>query len=545
MTDIGLPRPRAMPAESGRRAIIAPDSAARAPQPSLQDQTTFALTRLGRTLNDRWQLDRLLGVGGMASVYAATHRNGSRVAIKILHPELSVYPELKERFLEEGYAANNVSHPGVVAIHDDGISEDDAIYLVMELLEGETLQARCQRDPCVFSPRDVLSIADQILEVLEAAHAKGIIHRDIKPENICLTRDGRLKLLDFGIAHNEHSRRTHRTLAGSAMGTPAFMPPEQARGLADQIDGRTDLWALGATLFWLASGRMVHSEGTTNEELLQAMTRPAPPLRSVAPLAPRALGRVIDTALAFEKSERFASASSMRVAVWEAFADLDADAAMTLPPLDLSVQQAAVLLPDNDSTANAFFDEPAASYRPVIRTPTPSSPAAPAAASKKRSRKRQLAAFAILAGAIPATISVLLVPNGERSASAAESHWTPAPEVAQKERLTTSGALFIPAPNERPSDRNESAPSIGGSPSPVTEADAIPRGLNAKPALSAMPNTVGRRVQKHSGHLAASSAEQDLRPRSRAPSSSSLGENPSASKTPAAPLQRDPLSRRK
>jgi serine/threonine protein kinase len=542
MTAIGVPSPRAMPAESERRAIIAPGSAATAPQASVQDQATFALTRLGRTLSDRWQLDRLLGVGGMASVYAATHRNGNRVAIKILHPELSVYPELRERFLEEGYAANNVSHPGVVAIHDDGTSEDGAVYLVMELLEGETLQARCQDEPCMFSPRDVLWIADQVLEVLEAAHAKGIVHRDIKPENIFLTRERKLKLLDFGIAHNEHSRRTHRTRAGAAMGTPAFMPPEQARGLADQIDGRTDLWALGATLFWLASGCMVRSEGTANEELLQAMTRPAPPLESVAPFAPLALQRVIDTALAFDKGERFATASSMRVAVWEACAVLDADAATTLPPLDMSVEQAAVLLPDNDSTANAFSGEPAGSYPPVTTTPTPSSPAA---GSKKRSWKRQLAAFAIPAGASAATMSVLLVLDGGRSASAAESHWTPAAEIAQKERLTTSGALFIPALNQRPRGSNESAPSIGGAPRPVTEPGATPRGLNPKPALTAMPNRLGRRVQKHSGNLAASNAERDVRPRSRAPSSSSLGKIPSASETRADPLQRDPLSRRK
>ena len=214
----------------------------------------------------------------MASVYAATHRNGNRVAIKILHPELSVYEELKERFLDEGYAANNVAHPGVVAVHDDGTSDDGAVFLVMELLEGETLQARWQRAPFAFSPREILAIADQILDVLEAAHRKGIVHRDIKPENVFLTQDGRLKLLDFGIAHNEHTRRTHRTQAGSAMGTPAFMPPEQARGHTDQIDGRTDLWALGATLFWLASGRFVRSAETSNEELLQAMTRPAPAL---------------------------------------------------------------------------------------------------------------------------------------------------------------------------------------------------------------------------------------------------------------------------
>jgi hypothetical protein len=120
----------------------------------------------------------------------------------------------------------------------------------------------------------------------------------------------------------------------------------------------------------------------------------------------------------------------------------------TLPPLDMSVEQAAVLLPDNDSIPNAFFGEPAASYGPVTTTPTPSSPAA---ASKKRPRKRQLAALAILAGAIAATLSVSLVRNGEHNASAAGARWTPAPEVVQTVRLTKSGAaLFIPGTNELP-----------------------------------------------------------------------------------------------
>ena len=359
------------------RALIGRDSAPSMPEVSVEDQADHARKRVGRTLNDRWHLDALLGIGGMASVYAATHRNGNRVAIKILHPELSGYGELKERFLEEGYAANNVAHSGVVAIYDDGTSEDGCVYLVMELLEGDTLQARWQRMPFAFSPREILSIANQILEVLEAAHSKGIVHRDIKPENIFLTRDGRVKLLDFGIARNERSRRTQRTRAGSAMGTPAFMPPEQALGHADRIDGRTDLWALGATLFWLVSGRFVRTEGTANEELLQAMTQPAPPLRTVASHASKPMARLIDTALAFDRQDRFADASAMRAAVWQACAAFDADIEPTFLPLDVSLQQAAILLPEDELSGAASSSKPTTTYRPVTRSNGPSSPRAP------------------------------------------------------------------------------------------------------------------------------------------------------------------------
>jgi serine/threonine-protein kinase len=398
------------------RALIGRDSAPSMPEVSVQDQADHARKRVGRTLNDRWHLDALLGIGGMASVYAATHRNGNRVAIKILHPELSGYGELKERFLEEGYAANNVRHSGVVAIYDDGTSEDGCVFLVMELLEGETLQARWQRMPFAFSPRDILSIANQILEVLEAAHSKGIVHRDIKPENIFLTRNGRIKLLDFGIARNEHSRRTQRTRAGSAMGTPAFMPPEQALGHGDRIDGRTDLWALGATLFWLVAGRFVRTEGTANEELLQAMTQPAPPLRTVASHASKPMARLIDTALAFDRQDRFPNASAMRVAVWQACAAFDSDPDPLFLPLDLALEEAAVLLPEGELSGAASSSKPTTTYRPVTRSNGPTS--LRSLGSTPRSGKRFTIALA-LGVTLAAASAVVLVGVPDRSPSAA------------------------------------------------------------------------------------------------------------------------------
>ncbi|HEX4477595.1 MAG TPA: serine/threonine-protein kinase, partial [Polyangiaceae bacterium] len=155
---------------------------------------------VGQVLLEKWRLEVLLGVGGMAAVYAATHRNGSRVAIKILHAELSISPDVRARFLREGYAANSVGHDGVVRVSDDDVAEDGAAFLVMELLDGETLEERRQRHGGRLSEDEVLSVADQVLDVLVAAHAKGIVHRDLKPENIFLTRDGRVKVLDFGIA---------------------------------------------------------------------------------------------------------------------------------------------------------------------------------------------------------------------------------------------------------------------------------------------------------------------------------------------------------
>ncbi|MEB2324780.1 MAG: serine/threonine-protein kinase, partial [Sorangiineae bacterium] len=289
--------------------------------------------RVGTTLRDKWRLDALLGVGGMAAVYAGTHRNGSRGALKLLHAELSVDPHVRARFLKEGYAANKVEHPGVVRVLDDDVTEDGSLFMVMELLDGESLEARRERLGGRLTSEEVLSIADQLLDVLAAAHDRGIIHRDIKPENVFLTRDGTIKVLDFGIARlRELSTPSQATRSGSTMGTPAFMSPEHARGLWDEVDARSDLWSVGASLFELLTGKLVHDGRTTNEQLLSAMTQPARPLASVLPGAHPALAALVDTALAFDKDRRFTDARAMQHAVRRAYHELENGAPITSRP---------------------------------------------------------------------------------------------------------------------------------------------------------------------------------------------------------------------
>ncbi len=274
--------------------------------------------RVGRVLRDKWSLDHLLGVGGMGAVYAATHRNGSRGAVKVLHAALTLSADMRTRFMREGYAANLVNHPGVVQVIDDD-EDQGVVFLVMELLEGETLAERWLRNGCRLPATEVLSMADQVLDVLAAAHDKGIVHRDLKPENLFLTKEGRVKVLDFGIARLRHSSTSPRSRAGGTFGTPAFMPPEQALGHAELVDPKSDLWALGATLFTLISGRFVHEGTTVNEQLLSAMTQPAPPLEMVAPCVSPEVAELVDRALSREKSDRFEDAFSMQQAVREAY----------------------------------------------------------------------------------------------------------------------------------------------------------------------------------------------------------------------------------
>jgi serine/threonine-protein kinase len=276
---------------------------------------TNAERRVGNTVGEKWTLNTVLGVGGMAQVFGATHRNGKRVAIKLLRPELCADPAIRKRFLQEGYAANKVGHPGAVSVLDDGIADDGSAFLVMELLDGETLGQRLDHEgPLPAS--EVRRIASAILEVLGAAHAKGMVHRDIKPENVFVEKTGSVRLLDFGIARVlELTRERGGTEAGAILGTPSFMPPEQARGRWDEVDARSDLWAVGATMYMLLTGAPVRSETTRNEELLAAMTAPVPPIRKRLPALDASLAQVVDTALALDRGARFASADEMRAAL--------------------------------------------------------------------------------------------------------------------------------------------------------------------------------------------------------------------------------------
>jgi serine/threonine-protein kinase len=269
---------------------------------------------VGTLLKEKWRLDRLLGVGGMAAVYAATHRNGKRVAVKILHGSLSSNQEVRSRFLREGYLANKVEHEGAVSVLDDEVTDDGSVFLVMDLLEGETLDARWQRKGRSLPANEVLGIADHLLDVLGAAHDKGIIHRDIKPENVFLTRSNAVKVLDFGIARLRESG-PNETQVGTMMGTPCFMPPEQALGRTDEVDARTDVWAVGATMFTMLTGRYVHDGNTSNEVLLSAMTKQAPPILSLLPQLEPRVAQVIDCALAFDRTMRWPNARTMQAAV--------------------------------------------------------------------------------------------------------------------------------------------------------------------------------------------------------------------------------------
>ena len=270
----------------------------------------IAEDRSGQTVGDRWRLIRFLGSGGMASVYEATDASGQRVALKILHAEMARRRELKERFLREAYVANRIGHPGIVRVLEHADGPD--VFLVLELLEGESLGARLQRAD-QFTVRDLLGCSDQILSALGAAHAAGVVHRDIKPDNVFVPAQGGIKILDFGIARViDDVPSEFKTRTGLALGTIPYMAPEQALGRRGKVDGRTDLFALGALMFRALAGRRIHEEPSEAELLVAMATKPAPRLAEVAPATPPAVCAIVDRALAFSQDARYPDAATMQ-----------------------------------------------------------------------------------------------------------------------------------------------------------------------------------------------------------------------------------------
>jgi len=413
-----------------------------------------AETRLGAVLRGKWRIDKLLGVGGMAAVYEGTHRNGKRGAIKVLHPMLSADEESRKRFLREGYVANKIDHPGVVSVLDDDIAEDGTVFLVMELLSGQNLSDLTDtRAGDKLSIGEALKIGDALCDVLAAAHEKGVLHRDVKPENLFLTKDGALKVLDFGIASvRESSHATRLTKTGAAMGTPAFMAPEQALGEWEKVDPRTDVWAIGATLFTLMTGRLVHEAPGLNQLLLKAMTARARPLREVLPQASMKVAAAVDRALAFEQAARFSDARAMQKALRDAIAELEARGqSVVFPAL---------------AGANAAAPGPKDAL----------------SQSGKTARRRAPIAFALGLGLVVVGLTATLVfaMSGEENAPAAAPSASPAPTVAaptvtpvgvEPPRATATPAIapsaspslqepLKPAPTSRPTSKpTPSSPS--------------------------------------------------------------------------------------
>lgn len=268
-----------------------------------------------------------LGAGGMGEVYRAHDpRLGRDVAVKLLPASMGDAPDAIERLKREARAVAALSHPGIVTVHDIG-EQDGQVYVVTEVLEGDTLRQRLARGPLPW--RDAIDLAAAIARALAAAHGRGIVHRDLKPENVIVTTTGEVKLLDFGVAKHlrpatdaSHAGTTlDLTAPGAAVGTLAYMAPEQLEGR--DVDHRADHFALGLVLYELVTGRHPF-HGRTGPEVAAAILRDTPPpLSAVHPPVPAGLARVTARCLARDPAQRYAATADLALALDDVKADSD------------------------------------------------------------------------------------------------------------------------------------------------------------------------------------------------------------------------------
>ena len=274
---------------------------------------------IGEVIRGKYRLLRLLGDGGMGSVYEASHEIlGTRVAIKVLHSDLARRTGLVDRFLQEARVAAQIKSAHVVHVTDVDRTETGVAYIVMELLEGEPLSAMLDRQGKI-AIATACDYTGQILEALEAAHALGVVHRDLKPENVFVTyAAGKpvLKLIDFGIAKLRSNVPGERslTVAGVTMGTAEYMAPEQAYS-ADKVDARSDLYAVGVLLYEMIAAQRPVSGEDARSIAAKVERGEVIPLVHAVPDVPREIAGLVHRAMAPRPELRFASAAEMRIAL--------------------------------------------------------------------------------------------------------------------------------------------------------------------------------------------------------------------------------------
>src|SRR5271166_668378 len=269
---------------------------------------------------DSYEVLGLLGAGGMGEVYRARDSALRReVAIKVLPSFVSRDPDRLRRFEQEAQAAAALSHPNILAVHRFGVSEG-VPYLVSELLEGSTLRQVLQRGP--LPVRKTIDYAVQIAHGLAAAHEQGIVHRDLKPENLFVTKDGRIKILDFGLAKLMQAQpdpdgnaptMTRGTDPGMVVGTAGYMSPEQVRGKA--VDHRTDIFAFGAILYEMLTGKRAFQRSTSAETMTAILNDEPPAISQLVQSIPPGLQRVVHRCLEKNPEQRFHSASDLAFAL--------------------------------------------------------------------------------------------------------------------------------------------------------------------------------------------------------------------------------------
>ena len=396
-----------------------------------------------RVLADRFEIDSLLGQGGMARVYRGTDRVlGRPVAIKVLADNLGSDPQFVARFRQEAQSAASVSHPNLVSVFDTG-SDGDVHYIVMEYVEGRTLDETIRAEG-PLDPTRALQIAAAICGALAAAHARGIIHRDIKPANILLQPDGVVKVMDFGIAKGADSPSL--TNAGFVVGTAAYLSPEQARGLS--VDARSDIYSVGCVLYEMLTG-VPPLPGETRLDIANKLANEEPlPPSSLNPAASEDVDRMVMRALAKSPEDRYQSALDMQV-------ELDATTDVSMEAEAWSTQRKSMAFPAGSSATTIVPRDATATG--VLRQDT-----ALVAPEGVRLGHSRFGRFLLVAGLLLLALAALL------------AFWTLAGRQSPEAGSSTQGA---PSP-EPPSPAVTTGPPVppnAGLPPPQGSSDAVVR----------------------------------------------------------------------
>jgi serine/threonine-protein kinase len=306
-------------------------------------ETVNAADYLGKTLDGRYRLDTVLGQGGMGLVFGGLQTSMQRpVAVKTLHPQLAMAPTFFERFKREAELASKLRHPNIITIYDFGRTTDGTCYFVMELLEGESLRQQVKREG-PMALRRAVAIIEQAALGLSHAHKQHVVHRDVKPHNIMITKvDAHeyVKVLDFGLVKvMEQEDEEQLTSTGQVLGTPQYMPPEQAGG--ELVDQRSDLYSLAGVLFFMLTGSSPFGANTVRKALTAALTKTVPPIATIrqgAPV-PKKVDEFMRKAMAREKEDRYQTVEEFLVDLNDALKGQSDDVLDALPtgsPGDLS-----------------------------------------------------------------------------------------------------------------------------------------------------------------------------------------------------------------
>jgi serine/threonine-protein kinase len=462
--------------------------------PPFEDTHPPQHTLIGQVLGGKFRAVRVLGEGGMGSVYECEHLAlGRRVAVKVLHPAQARKKASVQRFHHEAHVAGAIGHPNICEIYDVGELEDGSPFLVMELLQGETLADRIASEGALAFD-DIIEIVTQMLSGLVAAHEKGIIHRDIKPENVFLTQRTGLaplvKLLDFGISKVAGADDLNLTRTGMVMGTPFYMSPEQARGDRN-LDRRVDLYATGVVTYECLTGRRPFNAANYNALLVQILTTSPRPPSEIRPAIPDGFEPVVSRAMQRDREKRYQTAAEFQ----RELAGLREPAPLRRPmPASIPPEPVPLVTPRFRKDAETGVAPVSAGRAPPSSKPSSRDEELPAISLDIEGRDLLDSSVHPVADGSPASVEIPIVadaPMTSRESAREADRGAPrsAPRSAPRGDVRAAAPPEVRAPEPRPSvgpPRPAPRPSVGPPPLPRASAPS-PRPAVKEPAWKPPP----------------------------------------------------------